>query len=145
MSSDLSSRVLLLAVLELIVGGIVVLGGAALIYFSVDTTGKALGIIHSTLGLTGLVAGSLLWARKNGSWTLTVWANVLIIAFSTASEVALFGTGSLPSDQFVDSIIGTVVAIVIAVVVTILIMRPDLKMFVRKGRGLDDKRREGII
>jgi uncharacterized membrane protein YccC len=109
-----------------------VLGGVALIYFSVDATGKALGIVHATLGLMGLVAGVLLWTKRNGSWTLTVWANVLIIVFSTASEAVLSGTGSLPSDQFVDSIIGTVVAIVIAVVVTILIMRPDMKVFVRK-------------
>jgi len=36
MSANLSTRVLLLAILELIVGGVVVLGGAALISFSVD-------------------------------------------------------------------------------------------------------------
>jgi hypothetical protein len=132
MSSDLKSRVLLLAVLEFIVGGIVVLGGAALIYFSVDATGKTLGIVHATLGLIGLVAGVLLWTKRNGSWTLTVWANVLIIAFSAASEAVLSGTGSLPSDQFVDSIIGTVVAVVIAALVMILMMKPDLKALLRK-------------
>jgi len=52
--------------------------------------------------------------------------------FSTASEVALFGAGSLPSDQFVDSITGTALAIVITAVVIVLLMKPDLKVFLRK-------------
>ncbi len=132
MRANLSTRVLLLATLELIVGGVVVLGGAALISFSVDAMGKALGIVHAILGLMGLSAGVLLLAKKGMVWTLTVWTNVLIIVFSIASEVALFGAGSLPSDQFVDSITGTTVAVVIAVVVIVLLMRPDLKVFLRK-------------
>ncbi len=132
MRANLSTRVLLLATLELIVGGVVVLGGAALISFSVDAMGKALGIVHAILGLMGLSAGVLLLAKKGMVWTLTVWTNVLIIVFSTASEVALFGAGSLPSDQFVDSITGTTVAVVIAVVVIVLLMKHDLKVFLRK-------------
>jgi uridylate kinase len=42
MSASLRTRMSLLAALELIVGGIVVLGGAALVYFSTDTTGSLL-------------------------------------------------------------------------------------------------------
>ncbi|OLB46609.1 hypothetical protein AUH73_06225 [archaeon 13_1_40CM_4_53_4] len=132
MSVNPNARVLLTAILELIVGGVVVLGGAALISFSVDATGKALGVIHGALGLVGLSAGVLLLAKKGMVWTLTVWTNVLIIVFSTASEVALFGAGSLPSDQFVDSITGTALAIVITAVVIVLLMKPDLKVFLRK-------------
>jgi len=135
MSANLSTRVLLLAILELIVGGVVVLGGAALISFSVDATGKGLGIVHAILGLVGLSSGVLLLAKKGMGWTLTVWTNVLIIVFSTASEVALFGAGSLPSDQFVDSITGTTVAVVIAAVVIVLLMKPDLKVFLRRRQG----------
>ena len=66
---------------------------------------------------------------------LTVWTNVLIIVFSTASEVALFGAGSLPRDQFVDSITGTTVAVVIAAAVIVLLMKSDLKLFLRKRQG----------
>ena len=132
MSANLSTRVLLLAILELIVGGVVVLGGAALISFSVDASGKGLGIVHAILGLVGLSAGVLLLAKKGMVWTLTVWTNVLIIVFSTASEVALFGAGSLPRDQFVDSITGTTVAVVIAAAVIVLLMKSDLKLFLRK-------------
>jgi len=135
MSANLSTRVLLLAILELIVGGVVVLGGAALISFSVDATGKGLGIVHAILGLVGLSAGVLLLAKKGMGWTLTVWTNVLIIVFSTASEVALFVAGSLPSDQFVDSITGTTVAVVIAAAVIVLLMKSDLKLFLRKRQG----------
>jgi len=135
MSANLSTRVLLLAILELIVGGVVALGGAALISFSVDATGKGLGIVHAALGLMGLSAGVLLLAKKGMVWTLTVWTNVSIAAFSTASEVALFGAGSLPSDQFVDSIIGTAVAVVIAAVVIVLLTKSDLKLFLRKRQG----------
>ena len=135
MSANLSTRVLLLAILELIVGGVVVLGGAALISFSVDATGKGLGIVHAILGLVGLSSGVLLLAKKGMGWTLTVWTNVLIIVFSTASEVALFGAGSLPRDQFVDSITGTTVAVVIAAAVIVLLMKSDLKLFLRKRQG----------
>ena len=127
MTTNLSTRILVLAVLQLIVGGIVVLGGIALINFSVDAIGKALGIVHAILGVLGLSAGILLWIRKGRARTLTISANALIIAFSAASELVLSATSSLPSDQFVDSIIGTVAAIVIGAVVIIQLVRPDLK------------------
>jgi len=127
MATDLSTRILVLAVLQLIVGGIVVLGGIALINFSVDAIGKALGIVHAILGVLGLSAGILLWIRKGRARTLTISANALIIAFSAASELVLSATSSLPSDQFVDSIIGTVAAIVIGAVVIIQLVRPNLK------------------
>ncbi len=127
MTTNLSTRILVLALLQLIVGGIVVLGGIALINFSVDAIGKALGIVHAILGVLGLSAGILLWIRKGRARTLTISANALIIAFSAASELVLSATSSLPSDQFVDSIIGTVAAIVIGAVVIIQLVRPDLK------------------
>ncbi len=127
MTTNLSTRILVLALLQLIVGGIVVLGGIALINFSVDAIGKALGIVHAILGVLGLSAGILLWIRKGRARTLTISANALIIAFSAASELVLSATSSLPSDQFVDSIIGTVAAIVIGAVVIIQLVRPNLK------------------
>jgi hypothetical protein len=133
MSGNANIRVLSLAILELIAGGIVLLGGAALIYFSVDSLGEALGIIHSTLGIMGISAGFLLWAKTKGSWTLTVLTNLLIIAFSLASELVLSVTSSLPRGPFVDSIVGTVVAVLIAAVVTAFLAKADLKDFLRKG------------
>jgi len=49
MSASLSTRKAQLAVLEFIVGGIVVLGGAALVYFSTDAIGMSLGVVHAIL------------------------------------------------------------------------------------------------
>lgn len=40
-------RWVFLAVLEFVVGGIVVFGGIALAYFSIDPTGVSLGIVHA--------------------------------------------------------------------------------------------------
>ncbi|HYY91080.1 MAG TPA: hypothetical protein VE955_03755 [Candidatus Dormibacteraeota bacterium] len=141
MSANTSSRTLVLVILELIVGGIVVLGGAALVYFSVDATSKALGIIHATLGLIGFSAGFLLWVKSSKAWTVVISANALIIAFSTASEVILSVSNSLPSGQFVDSIIGTIAAVLIAAIVIVMLAKQDLKKLLRKG---DSQRLSGI-
>jgi len=107
MNANPRRRALLLAVLEFIVGGIVLLGGAALVYFSIDATGKTLGIVHAFLGLMAFPAGYLLLMGKARAQVLTLGIDVAIIAFSTGSEVILSTTGSLASGPFTDSIIGT--------------------------------------
>src|SRR2546422_8987589 len=117
MNANLRRRALLLAVLEFIVGGIVLLGGAALVYFSIDATGKTLGIVHVFLGLMAFPAGYLLLMGKARARVLTLGVDVAIIAFSTVSEVILSTTGSLASGPFTDSIIGTTVAVVLAGVI----------------------------
>ena len=85
MSANLRARVLLLAVLELIVGGIVVLGGAALVNLSTDATGISLGVVHAILGLMAFPAGYLLLTGKAGARTLTLGVDAAIIAFSAVS------------------------------------------------------------
>src|SRR3989442_5508610 len=110
MNANLRRRALLLAVLEFIVGGIVLLGGAALVYFSIDSTGKTLGIVHAFFGLMAFPAGYLLLIGKARAQVLTLGIDVAIIAFSTGSEVILSTTGSLASGPFTDSIIGTTMA-----------------------------------
>ncbi len=126
MTANSNDRLLVSVVLQVIVGAIVILGGAALIYFSADATGKALGVIHATLGVAGFSAGILLWAKKSGARVLTILADVLIIGFSAASEAVLSVTGSLPTDQFVDSIAGTIAAIVLAIAIVALSPRSKL-------------------
>jgi len=125
MSANLRAKVLLLAVLELIVGGIVVLGGAALVYFSTDSTGMSLGVVHAILGLMAFLAGYLLLTGKARARTLTLGVDAAIIAFSTISEIILTTTGSLPSGPFIDSIVGTSVAVLIAAVIVYLLMDPS--------------------
>src|SRR3989449_7752154 len=123
MNANLRRRALLLAVLEFIVGGIVLLGGAALVYFSIDATGKTLGIVHVFLGLMAFPAGYLLLMGKARARVLTLGVDVAIIAFSTVSEVILSTTGSLASGPFTDSIIGTTVAALLSVAIADVVIR----------------------
>jgi hypothetical protein len=119
-----NTRMSLLALLEFIVGGIVVLGGAALVYFSTDVTGMSLGVVHATLGLMAFPAGYLLLTGKAGARSLTLGVNSAIIAFSTVSELILSMTGSLPTGPYIDSIVGTIVAVVIAAAIMFQLMSP---------------------
>jgi hypothetical protein len=123
-----NTRVSLLALLEFIVGGIVVLGAAALVYFSTDVTGMSLGVVHGILGLMAFPAGYLLLMDKARARTLTLGVNAAIIAFSTGSELILSTTGSLPSGPFIDSIVGTVVTVLIAAVIMFQLMSPSFRL-----------------
>jgi len=120
--ANLRARVLLIAVLELIVGGIVLLGGAALVYFSTDTIGVSLGVVHAILGLMASPAGYLLLTGKAGARTLALGVDAAIIAFSIVSEIILSTMGSLPSGPYVDSIVGTAVAVLIAAIIVYELM-----------------------
>ncbi len=119
----IGQRWALLAVLEFVVGGIVVLGGAALVYFSVDSTGMSLGIVHTILGLMAFPAGYLLLTGSARARTLTLGVDAAIAAFSTASEMILSTTSSLPSGPLADSVIGTAVAVLIAALIAYQLMR----------------------
>jgi len=125
-SPSLRTRVLLLAALELILGGIVVLGGAALVYFSTNTIGMSLGVVHAILGLLAFPAGYLLLTRKARARTITVGVDAAIIAFSIVSEIILSTTESLPSGPFIDSIVGTAVAVVIAAIILYPLMTSSI-------------------
>ena len=119
----IGQRWALLAVLEFVVGGIVVLGGGALVYFSIDSTGMSLGIVHAILGLMAFPAGYLLLTGGARARTLTLGVDAVIIAFSIASEIILSTTSSLPSGPFADSVIGTVLAVLIAALIVYQLMR----------------------
>jgi len=127
MSTNLRARVLILAVLEFIVGGIVVLGGAALVYFSNDATGMSLGVVHAILGLSAFPAAFLLLTGKVGARTLALGVDAVIIVFSSVSEIILSTKGSLSSGPFFDSIVGTAVAVLIAALIVYLLMDPSLR------------------
>jgi len=126
MTSNLRARVLILAALEFIVGGIVVLGGAALVYFSNDANGMSLGVVHAILGLSAFPTAFLLLTGKVGARTLSLGVDAVIIVLSAVSEITLSTTGSLSSGPFFDSIVGTAVAILIAAIIVYLLMDPSL-------------------
>src|SRR3989442_14566387 len=94
MNTNLRRRALLLAVLEFIVGGIVLLGGAALVYFSIDASGKTLGIVHVFLGLMAFPARYMLLMGKARALVLTLGDDEAIIDFSTVLEMILSPKGS---------------------------------------------------
>src|SRR5690348_12043778 len=94
METSLRTRVLLLAALEIIVGGIVVLGGVALVYFSTETIGTSLGVVHAILGLLAFPASCLLLTGKARARTIIVAVDAAIIAFSIVSEIILSITES---------------------------------------------------
>jgi len=119
----IDQRWALLAVLEFVVGGIVMLGGAALVYFSIDATGISLGISHAILGLLAFPAGYLLLSGNARARTLTLGVDAVIIAFSIASEIILSTTSSLPSGPFADSVIGTAVAVLITALIVYELVR----------------------
>jgi hypothetical protein len=119
----IGQRWALLAVLEFVVGGIVVLGGAALVYFSIESTGMFLGIVHAILGLMAFPAGYLLLSGGARARTLTLGVDAAIIAFSIASEIILSTTSSLSSGPFANSVIGTAVAVLIAALIVYQLMR----------------------
>jgi hypothetical protein len=123
MSASLSPRASLLAVFEFVVGGMVVLGAAAMVYFSNDATGMSLGIVHAILGLMAFPAAYLLLTGKARARTLTLGVDAAIITFSTISEILLSITGSLPSGPFADSVIGTTVAVLIAATIVYQLLR----------------------
>ena len=99
------------------------LGGAALVYFSTDSTGVSLGIVHTILGLMAFPAGYWLLTGSARARTLTLGVDVAIIAFSIASEIILSTTSSLPSGPFADSVIGTAVAVLIAALIVYQLIR----------------------
>ena len=99
------------------------LGGAALVYFSTDSTGTSLGIVHAILGLIAFPTGYLLLTGNARARTLTLGVDAVIIAFSIASEIILSTASSLPRGPFADSVIGTAVAVLIAALIVYQLMR----------------------
>jgi hypothetical protein len=125
-------RAALAAILEFLVGGIVVLGGASLVKFALDAEGPILGIVHLALGLMAFPAGYLLLTGGTRARTFTLLVNMGIIGFSTLSEGLLASAGSLPTDDFDASLVGTTVAVLIGLAV-IYLVRTNGRMFLQRG------------
>jgi len=127
------ARMVIVAILEFLVGGIVVVGGSALVTFSVDALGKVLGAVHLVLGFAAFPVGYTLWTGKARARTLALAVNIATVAFSTVSEGILSGTGSLPSRAFFDSIIGTGIAVLLGLAVIYSVTQRGAATFLRKS------------
>ena len=100
-----------ITILQFLNGALVTGGGIAFAKFAVTGFGTALGLIHLGIGIIGLVAALVAVRSFAGSRSFLLGINVVTIAYSTASEVAIYFGALLSPDAATDSLIGTLIAI----------------------------------
>lgn len=110
-----------ITVLQFFVGGLVVLGGLAYAANGTYPLGTALGLIHLSVGITGLYAGYAFLRGKAGSRILLIAINSVTIVYSTFSESAAQIYSLLPPG-INDSLIGTIIAIIVSCVIIYLLL-----------------------
>jgi hypothetical protein len=108
------NRRLAIEILQFLVGALVVLGGSLFTIFSVNDFGTALGLIHLSIGVTGIIAGITFLQAKPYSRNFLLAINVLTIVYSTFSESIVQVQSLLPSFASVGSLIGTLIAIIMS-------------------------------
>jgi hypothetical protein len=110
-------------ILQFLNGALVTGGGIAFAKFALTGLGTALGIIHLGLGIVGLF-GAIFAARNlAGSKNLLVGINIVTIAYSAASEIAIYLGTMLATDAATDSLIGTVIAVFVSFSIIFLLWR----------------------
>jgi hypothetical protein len=112
-STNRPSSVINVAILEFIVGAIVLSGGAALSVLTVGGVDKGLGVVHAILGFLAFPAGYALLSGRRWAWTLVLSLNIITILFNAISESIVVVTGTLSDSPLYGSIGGTTVAILI--------------------------------
>ncbi|MDA4117420.1 MAG: hypothetical protein OK455_03650 [Thaumarchaeota archaeon] len=105
---------LAIKVLQLMVGSLVVFGGASLSVFASNQLGIALGLVHLSIGVFGLLTGFLILRTRALPRRLLIAVNVVTIAYSLFSEILVQIESLLPSFALTGSLIGTVVAIIMS-------------------------------
>lgn len=114
-----SLKLAIIVILEIVVGGIVFLGGTALTVFAMN---KVLGIIHAGLGLFAFPVAYGIWKRDAWAWNAALGLNLLSIAYSIVSETIVISGVLLPPADLQDSSIGTIVAVMISIAIVILLV-----------------------
>jgi len=113
---------LTIEILQFMVGALVTMGGSLFAILAVDRFGTVLGLIHLSLGITGLLAGIAFLQVKSWSRSFLLAINVLTIAYSSFSENIVQIQSLLPSFASIGSLIGTVIAIVMSFAVIYLLV-----------------------
>ena len=103
-------------VLQLFVGGLVTLGGAAFTRGGTYPVGTALGTVHLAIGLTGLYAGYVFLKSRPRSVKFLIMINAITIVYSAFSESFAEIYAYLPRG-INDALIGTIIAIVVSGVI----------------------------
>lgn len=112
-----------ITVLQFLVGVLMVFGGASFAYFAVNPFGTALGLIHLSVGLLGLVTGFLvLRGDVSRLLGLLVAVNVVTIGYSSISEYIVEAQSLLPGFATIGSLAGTTVAIIMSCALLALLL-----------------------
>lgn len=113
----------IIVALQFFVGGLVTLGGAAYAAGGTYPLGTAVGLVHLSVGLSGLFAGYAFLRRTPWSRKFLIWANVATIFYSAFSE-SLAQIYALLPPGITDSLVGTIVAILVGGVIIYLLQYP---------------------
>lgn len=95
----------IVVLLQFLVGGLVTMGVTLFAVFAVNSFGTSLGLVHPSLGLTGLLAGFLtLRGDPSNLRAFLIVVNVVTIAYSSLSEsivqIGELCPASRPSDRW---------------------------------------------
>ncbi len=113
----------IIVALQFFVGGLVTLGGAAYAAGGSYPLGTALGLVHHSVGLTGLFGGYAFLGRTPWSRRFLIWTNVATIVYSAFSE-SLAQIYALLPPGITDSLVGTIIAILVGAVILYLLQYP---------------------
>jgi hypothetical protein len=113
----------LVIVLQLLVGALVTMGGALFAVFALNPLGTALGLVHFTSGVVGLLAGVMLLRSTAVSRRFLLAVNGWIISYSALSE-SIVQIASLPTSRVsIGSLIGTIIAIMMSCMIVYLLLK----------------------
>ena len=116
----------LVIVLQFLVGALVTMGGTLFAALAVNSFGTYLGLIHLSIGLTGLVCGFLALRRRPLPRTFLIEINALTVAYSALSESIVQIQSLLPSVSSFGSLIGTIIAVVMSIsIISLLLLKSD--------------------
>jgi len=119
-------RRLAIEILQLLVGALVTIGGSLFAIFAVNSFGIALGLIHLSIGIAGIIGGIAFLLGKPRSSTLLLAINGLTIAYSTFSESIVQIQSLLPPFASTGSLVGTVIALIMSFgIIYLLLSNPS--------------------
>lgn len=105
---------MMITILQLLVGGLVTMGGTLFAIFATSPPGTVLGLMHLAIGVVSLAAGFALLIKKAPSKGFLFAINGLTIAYSILSEGVVQIESLLPPGATTGSLVGTTTAIVMS-------------------------------
>ena len=113
-----------ITILQFLVGALVTMGGSLFAILTVNSFGMSLGLVHLSIGITGLFGGVIYLQARPWSRNFLFAINALTVAYSTFSESVVQIQSLLPSSSSTGSLIGTIIAIIMSCAILVLLKRP---------------------